>query len=258
MSAREVPEGLPPPSRETDHEVPMCEGRVKLTQEEDQTVALWTTGMSACNCVATFNTVTRHRSLVHLLAGDTTGVAGKIEAVKFINENTVVILSNGFDSNQENFLRWANPLMDEIKFYREKGGKPAVEMVIFHTERSQDEATPGIVPGTFVIEPDGRYGRINQHLQRHQEQDQTQGQVTSRGMPGGGETTSRGLPGAGAPKSHGKGRPRTGKGGFWRMLFCCCMLRGRRGGGARGSKATTQREKRKVGIWRRMVCCCFK
>lgn len=251
MAARfEVPEGLSPPSRTEDTFVDMCEaGEPIPTESEADDPTLFTYGMTACNCVATFNPVTKHRTLCHLRGSDYTGFVDVLEQADILDQNSLVIFSNGHDYTLEDFQVWVSGLWSEMT---QRFGAKAGTQVLFYTARAQDE-TQGLSPGTFAILPDGRYGRIK----TPKPPAQTQAETKSRGMPGGGEMTSRGLPGGGDRGLGVKEGGETGKGRFLRMLFCCCFSRGHGGRGARGSKATKKRERKKGGIMRRMVCCCF-
>jgi hypothetical protein len=139
-------------------EVPMSSlNSIEPTQSEgDET--LWTTGMSDCCAVATFDRDTAKRTLCHLPGSNPS--AGFFAALAdIIQENTVVIVAAGSSSTFDFFSGNLVPLFkDGIINAMQSAGKDTRKLLVtgFHTE---DDASQNMQEGSFVIEGDGTYGR---------------------------------------------------------------------------------------------------
>lgn len=216
--AVEVPQGFPQPTTEYVKMSPMH--RIQATTANNDE-PLWTQYMSDCISVATYNTETRLRSLCHLPGGQYDGVIGQL--VDIIDDNTVVIFTNG-SSGDRGFLESSKDnISKEIQDQHDANGKEGGVYRTYYTDPSHD-ASHGLTAGTFLIQSDGRYGRIQA------QQTQAQGQTSSRGM-----NVEDGR------KSRGTKQGKAGNGGFWRKMFCC---------------GTKRRKTGKSGFWRKMFCCC--
>lgn len=156
---------------------------------------LWTQYMDACISVATYNPDTKLRSLCHLPGGQYESLIPQLAEI--IDDSTLVIFTNGTSGSED----WLNSLKDSIMGAVEtrsaENGKEGGVYRLYYTDPDQD-ASNGLIAGTFAIQPDGQYGRIQA------QQGQAQGQTSSRGLQG--------------ERKNGR---KTREDGFWRKLCCC-------------------------------------
>ncbi|KAK3365062.1 hypothetical protein B0T24DRAFT_638942 [Lasiosphaeria ovina] len=124
--------------------------------------AIWTRSLGPCQCIATFNTADGERTLTHLPGGDTTESYYDLLA-SVISDTVVVFLVNGDVGSKEQFEgiecpKFKKGIVDAL--VRDGKGEvvPKVSWITLWTERAEDEQKR-TVPGTFVLEVDGRYGR---------------------------------------------------------------------------------------------------
>lgn len=161
---------------------------------------LWTQYMDSCITVATYSPDTKVRSLCHLPGGQYESLIPQL--ARIVDESTLVIFTNGTSGSKQWLETMKDNIMGDIETQLTANGKEGGVYRVYYTDPSQD-ASNGLVAGTFVIQPDGRYGRIQA------QQSQAQGQTSSRELQ---EEVARG--------SGEKGKK---KGGFWRKMFCCCF-----------------------------------
>ncbi|KAG6354406.1 hypothetical protein INS49_004423 [Diaporthe citri] len=164
---------------------------------------LWTQYMDSCITVATYNTDTKLRSLCHLPGGQYESLIPQLAGI--IDESTLVIFTNGTSGSKQWLETQKDNIMGAIETRLNANGKEGGVYRVYHTDPSQD-ASGGLIAGTFVIQPDGRYGRIQAP------RNQAQGQTPSRDLQGGEAHGSRG-------KNGRKAKNR----GFWRKILCCCF-----------------------------------
>lgn len=161
--------------------------------------------MDSCITVATYNTQKNLRSLCHLPGGQYESLIPQLAGI--VDESTLVIFTNGTSGSKDWLETMKENITDAIEARLHANQKEGGMYRSFYTEPSQDAAN-GLVAGTFVLQPDGRYGRIQAP------QNQAQGQTTSRGLPGGNARGSQG-------KNGRNGRKRR----FLRKIFCCCYCK---------------------------------
>lgn len=196
----EEPQGFPQPSKAGYVEMsPMH--RIEATTTNDNE-PLWTQYMDSCITVATYNADTKLRSLCHLPGGQYEGVISQLADI--IDESTLVIFTNG-TSGSKNWLKdLHDSMMRAIEAQLDARGKEGGVYRVYYTE-PEDDASNGLIAGTFVIQPDGRYGRIQA------QNGQSEGKRSSRGLKGG--------------RGQGSEEKKVRKlrmEGFWRKMFCCC------------------------------------
>lgn len=201
MSGSSVePQGFPQPSS-AGYVAMSPLHRIEATTTTDGNEPLWTQYIDSCIAVATYNTDTNLRSLCHLPGGQYEGLIPQLAGI--IDESTLVIFTNGTSGSKNWLETMKDNIMGAIEDRLHASGKEGGVYRLYYTDPSQD-ASNGLVAGTFVLQPDGRYGRIQA------QQRQTQGQSSSRALSGGD-----------ARESSGKNRVKTNKRGFWRRMFCC-------------------------------------
>ncbi|KAI7774393.1 hypothetical protein LA080_008820 [Diaporthe eres] len=196
-----APQGFPQPSN-AGYVAMSPMHRIEATTTTNNE-PLWTQYMDSCITVATYNTDTKLRSLCHLPGGQYESLISQLAGI--IDESTLVIFTNGTSGSKQWLESLKDNIMGAIETRLTENGKEGGVYRVYYTDPSQD-ASDGLIAGTFVIQPDGRYGRIQAP------QNQTQGQTSSRGLQSGEAHGSRG-------KNGRKARKR----GFWRKLFCCCF-----------------------------------
>lgn len=194
----ETPQGFPQPASGYVAMSPLR--RIEATTA-DNDEPLWTQYMDSCISVVTYNTDTTLRSLCHLPGGQYESLIAQLADI--IDESTLVIFTNGTSGSREWLESQKDNIMGAVETRLAVGGKEGGVYRLYYTDPSQD-AADGLVAGTFVIQPDGRYGRIQAP------QGQAQGQTSSQGLH---DRNSRGSRGGNPRKKR--------KGGFWRNLFCC-------------------------------------
>lgn len=195
----EEPQGFPQP---TAGYVEMSKlHRIEATTT-NKNEPLWTQYMDSCITVATYNPDTKLRSLCHLPGGQYEPLISQLADI--IDESTLVIFTNG-TSGSKNWLKdLHDSMMTAIENELHGRGKEGGLYRVYYTEPDQDKSN-GLVAGTFVLQPDGRYGRIQA------QGNQAEGSTSSRGLDGG--------------KGQGSGEKKIRKlrmGRFWRKIFCCC------------------------------------
>lgn len=164
---------------------------------------LWTQYMDSCITVATYNIDTKLRSLCHLPGGQYEGLIPQLAGI--IDESTLVIFTNGTSGSKQWLESLKDSIMGEIETRLTANGKEGGVYRVYYTDPNED-ASNGLVAGTFVIQPDGRYGRVQA------QQSRAQGQTSSRGLQGGQNRGSR-----------GDDRRKTKKRRFWKRIFCSCF-----------------------------------
>ncbi|KAH8765959.1 hypothetical protein F5883DRAFT_556234, partial [Diaporthe sp. PMI_573] len=196
------PQGFPQPSS-AGYVAMSPMHRIEATTTTNNNEPLWTQYMDSCITVATYNTDKSLRSLCHLPGGQYESLIPQLAGI--IDESTLVIFTNGTSGSKDWLETMKDNIMGAIEARLHESGKEGGVYRVYYTDPNQD-ASNGLVAGTFVLQPDGSYGRI-----RAQQQ------------PAQGQSSSRGLPGGDARKSKGKDRVKTKKRGFWRKMFCCCF-----------------------------------
>lgn len=194
----EEPQGFPQPTAGYVEMSPLHRIEATTTNKNEP---LWTQYMDSCITVATYSPDTKLRSLSHLPGGQYEPLISQLADI--IDESTLVIFTNGTSGSK----RWLKDLHDSMMTAIENElhtrGKEGGVYRVYYTEPDEDKAN-GLVAGTFLLEADGRYGRIQA------QQGQGQGETSSRGSQGGKDQGS------------GEKRRRLRMGGFWRKMFCCC------------------------------------
>lgn len=155
MDACEVSTGLTMQGTEVQMSPPW--NIIKPTVSEgDET--LWTTGMSDCCAVATFDRDNAKRTLCHLPGSDPN--PGFLAALAdIIKPNTTVIVAAGSSSTFDFFAGNLVPTFREALINAvQKANKDTsnLRVIGFHTE---DDAKNGMQEGSFVMEANGDYGR---------------------------------------------------------------------------------------------------
>ena len=134
---------------------------IRPTWVRDKTTAIWTTGLSDCVAVATYNMKTHFRSLTHLPGGQFTAGWAQ-ELAGDIDKYTIVIVANGtaalaLDRFHDSVFV---PIMNVLKLAL--GGRVAAQYWMYCTpEAMGGPARPpnDMMMHSFVLLPDGTFGR---------------------------------------------------------------------------------------------------
>ena len=125
---------------------------------------IWTRSLGPCQCLATFDMATGDRSMIHLPAGTTTELLNDmIAGMAAGTVDIVIFIVNGDVGSQDHFENTEVPkfkkdIIDGLKRANKEHVVPRLRWITLWTDRVEDERR-GTVPGTFVLEPNGRYGR---------------------------------------------------------------------------------------------------
>lgn len=167
--AVEVEEGLNLPLSKADRvEVPMSYPSDTDFTPGTGAQVLWTQHLTGCRAVATFDPQNGDRTLTHLGGGNANESFYKKLAEK-ISEHTTIIIANGDEATEQFFENDARRIKDEILEAMRKLDKPAGKLswkTFFLTVEIEVELFKkvGLKRATFVVQPDGKYGRAKGEL----------------------------------------------------------------------------------------------
>ncbi|KAK0713657.1 hypothetical protein B0T26DRAFT_753747 [Lasiosphaeria miniovina] len=134
--------------------------------------SLYTTAMTDCTVVATFNTVTRQRTMCHVAGGNMSDGFVHTLATQFIDANTIVIIASGTSPSHSGFVDEFRNAVQRIAEGMHRVGRgsvlsradnssgrprptPGARFWMYHTSR-----LPHSVDGSsFILRPDGVFGR---------------------------------------------------------------------------------------------------
>ena len=158
--------GLPSPSVEApgiprrDVNVPMSSrGNMHPTWIENGADVLWTTGLSDCVAVATWDKTTGKRSLTHPNAGDVTE-AWASELVRGLTQDTIVIIANGTGQSSSAYFHEHGDFANiKAKIIAALGTKPKPKFWMYFTPQPKTVAR-GLMMHSFVMYANGVFGRI--------------------------------------------------------------------------------------------------
>ena len=137
---------------------------IRPTWVKDKKTAIWTTGLSDCVAVATYNMKTQFRSLTHLPGGQfNAGWAQELAAD--IDKYTIVIVANGtaaigLDRFHDSVFV---PIMKAIQ--KALSGKAAAQYWMYFTPLAMADPAPpagqvdDMMMHSFVLLPNGTFGR---------------------------------------------------------------------------------------------------
>lgn len=126
--------------------------------------AIFTRGLGPCQSIATFNMASGDRSMIHLPAGTTTELFNDLMAgIAAATDAVVIFIVNGDAGNKNHFEEVEVPkFKKDINDALMREGKghviPRVRWISLWTDPVED-LQRRTVPGTFVLEASGRYGR---------------------------------------------------------------------------------------------------
>lgn len=126
---------------------------------------LFTRGLGACQAMATYDSATGVRSLTHLPGGATTPMFNSLVAA-VLTETSTVFIVNGDEGTKEKFEMVDVPMfkrgIEDALRDEEMVNKPQlvgkVKWVSLWTDKEAD-LKRRCVPGSFVLDVKGRYGR---------------------------------------------------------------------------------------------------
>jgi len=145
-------------------EVKMAKMSLLFPDTSSGHATIFTRGLGPCQSIATFDMATGDRTMIHLPAGTTTELFNDmIAGIAAATEALVIFIVNGDAGSKNHFEqvevpRFKMDINDALKRENKEHVISRVKWITLWTDPAEDEQRR-TVPGTFVLEASGRYGR---------------------------------------------------------------------------------------------------